>query len=351
MLTPAEQKAVFAILLHAALADGAKSDAERAALKRMTEGFAAEAVNPWTVYQEVLGGRYPLEQAAAALAAREARLLAYEMAVGVCDTDGPPGAAEQAFLARLRGALGLDSPEGAAAAGRAEAEARDLADAVPAAAASSAMPPPPPIPGAGAAAAGAGMASPASAPGAGATPRLVPVDAAALDKSVLKHAILAGALELLPQSLATMAIVPVQMKLVYSVGKAHGYTLDRGHIRDFMATAGAGLAAQAVEGYARKLLGGLVGGMLGKGMVGGLARGAVGAGAGAAITFAATYAIGQLAIRYYGGGRRMELAVLKDTYAKLLAQGKTLFGMHREEVERRAATLSPGEVINLVREP
>jgi hypothetical protein len=127
--------------------------------------------------------------------------------------------------------------------------------------------------------------------------------------------------------------------------------LDRGHIRDFMATAGAGLAAQAVEGYARKLLGGLVGGMLGKGMAGGLVRGAAGVGTGAAITFAATYAIGQLAIRYYGGGRRMEMAVLKDTYAKLLAQGKTLFGMHREEVERRAATLSPGEVINLVREP
>lgn len=333
MLTPPEQKAVFAILLHAALADGAKSDAERAALKRMTEGFAAEAVNPWTVYQEVLGGRYPLEQAAAALAAREARLLAYEMAVGVCDTDGPPGAAEQAFLARLRGALGLDSPEGAAAAGRAESEARDLAEAVPSAAAASAVPPPPPIPAAGAA------------------QRLVSVDVAALDKSVLKHAILAGALELLPQSLATMAIVPVQMKLVYSVGKAHGYALDRGHIRDFMATAGAGLAAQAVEGYARKLLGGLVGGMLGKGMVGGLARGAVGAGTGAAITFAATYAIGQLAIRYYGGGRRMEMAVVKDTYAKLLAQGKTLFGLHREEVERRAATLSPSEVINLVREP
>lgn len=335
MLTPPEQKAVFAILLHAALADGAKSDAERAALKRMTEGFAAEAVNPWNVYQEVLGGRYPVEQAAAALAAREARLLAYEMAVGVCDTDGPPGAAEQAFLARLRAALGLDSPEGAAAAGRAETEARDLAEAVPAAAASSAAPPP----------------IPASVAGAGASPRLVPVDTAALDKSVLKHAILAGALELLPQSLATMAIVPVQMKLVYSVGKAHGYTLDRGHIRDFMATAGAGLAAQAVEGYARKLLGGLVGGMLGKGMVGGLARGAVGAGTGAAITFAATYAIGQLAIRYYGGGRRMEMAVIKDTYAKLLAQGKTLFGLHREEVERRAATLSPSEVINLVREP
>jgi uncharacterized protein (DUF697 family) len=326
MLTPPEQKAVFALLLHAALADGAKSDAERAALKQMTEGFGAAAVNPWMIYQEVLGGRHPVEQAAAALASREARLLAYEMAVGVCDTDGPPGEEERVFLARLRGALRLDSPESEGAARVAEDEARGVADAVPGAAAA--------------------VGGPGAAPA-----RLVAVDTAALEKSVLKQAVLTGALELLPQSLATMAIVPLQMKLVYGVGKAHGYTLDRGHIRDFMATAGAGLAAQAVEGYARKVLGGLVGGVLGKGMAGGLARGAVGAGAGAAITFAATYAIGQLAIRYYGGGRRMELAVLKDAYAKLLAQGKALFGTHREEVERRASTLSPGDVINLVREP
>ncbi|MCU0794281.1 MAG: hypothetical protein MUE42_15875 [Opitutaceae bacterium] len=285
MFTATEQRAVFAILLHAALADGAKSDAERAALKRMTEGFPAESVNPWTIYQDVLAGRYPVERAAAELSGREARLLAYEMAVGVCDTDGPPVEAERAFLVRLRGLLGMETQ--AAAAGEAERAAEAMsAAAVPAAASAGAGV------GAGAAAAAATAANAASAP------RLVPVDTAAIDKRVLNHAILAGALELLPQSLATMAIVPVQMKLVYSVGKAHGYELDRGHIRDFLATAGAGLAAQAVEGYARKLIGGLVGGVLGKGMIGGLGRAAAGTGAGAAITFAATYAIGQLAARY-----------------------------------------------------
>ncbi len=328
MFSPAEQKAVFAILLHAALADGAKSDAERAALKRMTEGFAAEAVNPWAVYQEVLAGQYPVERAAADLSGREARLLAYEMALGVCDTDGPPDAAERAFLARLRELLGMAAQ--AEAAGVAESAAERVAQAVPAGAGAGATPPP--------------LAS-------AATQRLAPVDTAALEKSVLNHAILTGALELLPQSLATMAIVPLQMKLVYGVGKAHGYPLDRGHIRDFMATAGAGLAAQAVEVYARKLLGGLAGHFLGKGLVGGLGRAAVGTGAGAAITFASTFAIGRLAIRYYGGGRKMEIAVLKDTYRDLLGEGQRLFGQHSGEVERRASTLSSADVINLVRQP
>lgn len=326
MFSPSEQKAVLAILLHAALADGSKSDAERAALKRMTEGFTAEGVNPWTVYQEVLAGRYPVERAAADLPGRDARLLAYEMALGVCDTDGPPEAAERAFLARLRELLSMAAQ--AEAAGAAERDAQKVAEAVPASA--GAMP----IPVA-----------------AGAPERLVPVDTAALEKSVLNHAILTGALELLPQSLATMAIIPLQMKLVYSVGKSHGYPLDRGHIRDFMATAGAGLAAQAVEGYARKLMGGLVGNLLGKGMVGGLGRAVASTGTGAAITFASTYAIGRLAIRYYSGGRKMEIAVLKGTYRDLLGEGRRLYGQHSGEVTKRASTLSSADVINLVRQP
>lgn len=325
MLAPTEQRAVFAVLLHAALADGTKSDSERDALRRMTEGFASAegaAFNPWTVYQEVLGGRYPLEAAARDLGRPEARLLAYEMAAGVCDTDGPANAAERAFLQRLRGLWQLAGGPAAT-----EAAATPLAEALPTV---------PPVP---------------SAASETVPPRLASVDTAALEKSILNHAILNAALELLPQSLGTMAIVPLQMKMVYGIGKAHGYTLDRGHLRDFLATAGAGLAAQAVEGYARKLLGGVVGGLLGGGMLGGLGRAAVGTATGAAITFAATHAIGHLALRYYGGGRRMETAVLKDTYQRLLADGRRLFGLHQADIQRRAETLNPADVINLVRQP
>jgi uncharacterized protein (DUF697 family) len=334
MTTPAEQRALFALLLHAALADGVKSDVERAALKRITEGFPADTFNPWTLYQEVLGGRYPVETVVADLTTPASRLLAYEMALGVCETDGPPNPAEQRFLDNLRAALALRTE-----ADSSQRSADLVAHSLPGATA----------PAATAASSTAASTVPPPAP-AEAPVRLAPVDTAALDKSILNHSILTGALELLPQSLATMAVVPLQMKLVYGIGKAHGYTLDRGHIRDFIATAGAGLAAQAVEGYARKLMGGLVGGLLGKGMVGSLGRGAATTATGAAVTFAATYAIGQLALRYYAGGRRMETAVLKDTYRTLLTDGRRLFGLHSADVERRAATLTPSEVINLVRQ-
>ena len=330
MLSPTEQRAVFALLLHAALADGSKSDSERAALKRITEGFATDSFNPWTLYQDVLAGRIPVEAAAADLTRTETRLLAYEMAVGVCDTDGPPNPAERGFLNHLRGALHL-APETGNATDRA---AESLVAAVPDAPAS-------PAPG---------TAAPLTA-SAASVPSAPVVDTPALEKSILNYAILTGALELLPQSLATMAVVPIQMKMVYGIGKAHGYTLDRGHIRDFIATAGAGLAAQAVEGYARKLLGGLVGGLLGKGVFGGLARHAVGTSSGAALTFAATYAIGHLAVRYYAGGRRMETAVIKETYRRLLDDGSRLFSQHGARVEQQARSLTPNDVMNLVRQP
>jgi uncharacterized protein (DUF697 family) len=349
MFTPAEQKAVFAILLHAALADGTKSDAERATLRSMSENFSAgngAPFNPWNVYQEVLGGRIPVATACADLTRVEARLLAYEMAVGVCDTDGPPNAAEQEFLANLRVQLALPTESAAAANMVARTVVPDFNQSAGFTGAT-----------AGAATAAAAYASSARAANASNTatveppPRVAPVDVAALEKSILNHSILNGALELLPQSLATMAIVPLQMKMVYGIGKAHGYSLDRGHIRDFLATAGAGLASQAVEGYARKLVGGVVGQLLGGGMMGGIGRAAVSTATGAGITFAATYAIGHLALRYYGGGRKMETAVLRDTYQRLLADGRQLFGLHRGDIERRAATLNPAEVINLVRQP
>ena len=49
------------------------------------------------------------------------------------------------------------------------------------------------------------------------------------------------------QSAATLAVLPVQTHLVYRVGKHHGYTLDAGHVKEFLGVLGLGLASQAVE--------------------------------------------------------------------------------------------------------
>jgi uncharacterized protein (DUF697 family) len=302
-----EQKAVLTIAMMAAFADGENSEVERTTLRNMVESFGPGAgVNLWDIYQDVVDRRRPLGEVAAQLTSPEARTMAYDMAAGVCEADGTVNDRERAFLGSPHAALN------------------------PGAAAS------PPL-----------TAGVAPAVGAGAVPPLLePVDTEAIDKMVINYAILNGALEMLPHGLATMAIVPLQMRMVYRIGQRFGYTLDRGHVRDFLATAGVGLASQAVENAARHLLGGLAGGLLG-----GLGRAVVGAGTDMGFAFAGTYAIGQLANRYYAGGRKMDAAVLRDTYARLLIDGKALFGQHAGAVQARARTLNPADVINLVRNP
>jgi uncharacterized protein (DUF697 family) len=170
------------------------------------------------------------------------------------------------------------------------------------------------------------------------------VSDAELDKMVLHYAILNGALELLPQSMASMAIIPLQMKMVYRVGKAHGYELDRGHIKDLLATMGVGLTGQYLEDIGRKLIGGIFGRIAG-GMIGGLARGATGV----AFSFATTYALGHVAKRYYAGGRTMNTQMLKQAFDTMLGQARGLQAQYMPQIEQKARTVDVNQIVQMVR--
>jgi len=173
---------------------------------------------------------------------------------------------------------------------------------------------------------------------------VVAADEAALDRSILNYAILNGALELLPQSWASMAIIPLQIKMVYGVGKAHGVTLDQGHVREFIAAAGVGLTSQYLEQFGRKLLGGLLGSLAGK-----AGRGIGGAGASMAMSFATTYALGQLARRYYAGGRVMNTALLRETYQGLLGPARQMQSNYLPQMRQKASSLNAAQVMAMVR--
>jgi hypothetical protein len=92
----------------------------------------------------------------------------------------------------------------------------------------------------------------------------------------------------------------------------------------------------------------LLGGLLGS-VAGGLGRGLGRVGAGAAFSFASTYALGQLAKRYYAGGRQMNTALIQQTYQSLLGQAKQLQGQYSPEIEQKARTLDAGQVMQMVR--
>ena len=323
-MNPESQRALLTLALFAAFADGHKADSEREAIRNLADSLADDqGGHPLaSLYQDVLLKRVTVQGAVAALREPEHRQLAYEMAVCVCDADGSQSEAEQQFLADLRRQLGLEQ----------DASVRDFEAQADAVAAQTASAPPSWRAGAASAAAAATTTAPA------------PAQDAELDKTILNAAILNGALELLPQSWASMAIIPLQIRLVYRIGQAHGVELDQGHIKEFIAAAGIGMTSQYIEQFGRKLLGGLIGKALGKtmGRVGGAATGM-------AFSFATTYALGQLAKRYYAGGRVMDAALLRSTYQSLLGPAQNLQTQYLPQIQQRASTLDAGQIMALVK--
>jgi uncharacterized protein (DUF697 family) len=134
------------------------------------------------------------------------------------------------------------------------------------------------------------------------------------------------------------------MNMVYRIGKLYGHELDRGHIRELLATAGVGLTSQVLEGFARKL----VGGLLGK-VGGGLGRGVGGHLTSSAMAFASTYALGHMARKYYAGGRRLSALELKELFASLSGQARSLHGQYAGQIQDRARLLKVSELVDLVR--
>ncbi|MDX9886961.1 YcjF family protein [Thauera sp.] len=318
-----QARSLVAIALMAAFADGRQDADEREHVRKVAESLGRDIeIDFIPLYQDVLLGRLSLEAAVAELAEPGLRQLAFELAVGVCEADGRHSAEETAFLARLSALLGLE-------AGRAEAfihEAEAVAEA--------------PVRGALTELPGFDdWASPSAAGAATPAAGALTPNQAELERMILNAAILNGALELLPQSMASMAIIPLQVRLVYRIGKAHGFELDRGHIKDFLATTGVGMTGQYVEQFGRKLIGGLLGKVLG-----GAGRAIGSQATGSAFSFATTWAIGKVACQYYGGGRRLDTAALKQSFAGLFEQAKTLQARYAPEIAQRASTLDLGRL-------
>ncbi|HTH47520.1 MAG TPA: DUF533 domain-containing protein [Candidatus Limnocylindria bacterium] len=320
-MTDSQRQAILNLCVLAALADGSTSVPERAALQQVSVRLGLPGLTPGLADADLRSHVSAIAEAAAALRGAETARTAYEMATAICAADGPPNPAEQWFLEELHGALELPREQAQ--------EVKRQAEAITST----------PFPSSSATPGAAGSAA-ASAPPI----TLANVSAADLDRMILNNAILAGALELLPDTLATMAIVPVQMRLVYQVGKAHGYDLDRGHITDLLATVGVGLASQVVESFAERAVRGLLGGF-----AGGLVRGLAGQLVDSGMAFATTYALGQMARQYYAGGRRFNAIELRGLYDSLLGQGRSLRGNYAAQIRDQAGRVNLGTLTSMLR--
>lgn len=290
-LSPESTEALLVVCLLASFADGAKSSPEHEEIRRMAAEF--EIDDAGALIRRVLRGHESLESATSRLGSARERLLAYEMALAVCEADRPPGSEESTFLKSLRDHLGLDSEQIHIA----EAEVNPLVLAP--------------------------VETPASAQSASGNGGLI-----------LKYAILTGALELLPETLATMSILPVQMKMVYRIGDSHGARWNRSRIQEFLAVAGIGMGSQMLEGFARKMLGGWGRKLAGKpaGKIASQTTGSI-------LTFATTYAIGHLADHYHRQGGRLNQATARELLASLKEKARELHASHWPEIQAKAASL------------
>jgi len=298
------QAAAVTLAMLAAAADGTQSPAEQAQLKTLA---AQAGVSDLTALaKQISAGQVALPDVARRFGDDGSRREAYEIALLVCNADGPANEKEQTFLAELRTALGLSGAD----LQRTEQGVRALATA--------------PIAPAG----------PASTAGSD----------AALDETILQQAMLTGALEILPDRLATLGILPLQLRLVYQVGQRYGQSLDSDQIKDLAGTLGIGAAAQLVEGVVRKVLGGLTGGLLG-----GVLGGATGLAAGAAVTFAATYALGHVAKQYYAQGRKLSAEDLRALFARFQEDAQGLLPRVQDQIRRLAGTLNVQDVMDQLR--
>ena len=292
-----DHPALVAIAMLAARADGRSDPAEQAALDAFVERIGSPDVS--RLAAQVNGGQLRQADLAARLSSDEARRVAYETALAVCNADGASGPAELRFLAELREALGIS----AGVAAELDGAAQSLASAAPA----------------------AGQAD------------------ADVSDLILRQAILTGALEILPDRLANIAILPLQLRLVYQIGQRHGQQLDGRQVKGLAATLGIGAAAQALEGVVMKVVGGVAGGLLG-GLLGGATRVATGA----AVTFAATYALGHVAEQYYEQGRRLSADELKALFARFRQEAGTIYPRVREQIESEAGSLDMSKVLAMV---
>jgi uncharacterized protein (DUF697 family)/tellurite resistance protein len=289
---------LIAIAMLAARADGRTDSTEQRAVQAVVERIGNPDVT--RLAQQVAAGQLRVADLASRLSDDEARRIAYEGALAVCNSDGVVNAAESAFLDELRAALGLSAAS--------VAEAGKTAGAL-----------------AGAPVAEVHTGTPPGGP---------------LDEVILQQAMLTGALEILPDRLATVAILPLQLRLVYQIGQRHGQKLDANQVKDLAATLGLGAVAQGMESVVLKLVGGLAGGLLG-GLVGGASRVATGA----VITFAATYALGHVADQYYRQGRSISANDLRVLFDRFQQEAKTIYPRVEQQIRAQSSTLNLQSVL------
>lgn len=303
-------QAIATIAALAALADGESDAQEQARVRETIErlGIGGDEI----VLVDGLSAAAAAAHVARRLSTSTAREAAYQVALDVVHADGYANTKETMFLRSLAHSLDVDPTRFDAASASAVGAVEQWMKAE------------------------SGNASSAqfAKSGPGSASKEQPMDAFILDQAMLT-----AALELLPDRLANLGILPLQLRLVHTIGQRSGQSTDGPHVKELVATLGIGVAAQVMESVVRKTFGGLAGTLFG-----GALGGAAGVAAGGAVTFATTYALGHAAQQYYAQGRTMSTADLKALFTTLKSDGAAMY----PRVQSRISELAQGNTLQSI---
>lgn len=294
----------------AACVDPPSDTQDQAQLRRVAEmltPFAEE--NLAVTLRDILLQRLPLEEVTPGLARPELNLPAYEIAVCICNADSAHTDREHAFLEQLRMALALDVRTA-----RSFERQADAIIGVPLQPDPARMPP----------------------------STRHPVDRTALDRIILDHAVLNAAFATRAQPLALLATVPLQMKMVYRIGKAYGHEPDRDQIKHVMSVLGIEPVSQYVEACGRLILAGVFDRPSS-------VRETQHIQEASANQFAVTSALGEIAKRLYGEGKPHADESHHDAYRQAYAATRITFLRYAALVESKARQTEVNELLDMVK--
>jgi uncharacterized protein (DUF697 family)/tellurite resistance protein len=277
-----EAVACLKIVVAMAKADGRLDEREQKAIEEAIRDFRIPGVPD---VENLLEEKTDISAEAKALRSEDARMLAYQSACGMAMADGECSPEEQQLLERLRKELGIPEKK-ASLVSRLFQEAKDTV-----------------LPG---------NIQPVSDPAK---------RAAEIREDVLKYSILSAILGAFPVpglAIATdLAVVGVQVKMVRDIGQYYGHKVDKAAARSLLGALELGTGARIAVSNLCKLVP------------------VWGSAVGAAASFAATWALGKIADRYFAGGAKEAPEALRDEFKKAEKEGRQAYEQHRKLVEEK----------------
>lgn len=142
--------------------------------------------------------------------------------------------------------------------------------------------------------------------------------AAEVKEDTLKYSILSAVLGAFPVPglaiVTDIAVIGIQVKLIRDIGQYYGHKIDKAAAKSLLLGVGVGAGARIAISNLAKFIPGF------------------GSAVGATTSFAATYAVGKMAVSYFENGCKADMATLKKAFVSAQKEGKDAYAQNKDVI-------------------